>query len=415
MSALTLALLGDISELAEMHQSNSRADSPRLNNNNNSSNSNNSNNMNKIDSKAVGAHRSLSRRRSNPSSGDGSLFADSLTLLNNKLNQQSSLLQMAVNASFNEAKRGGGQGGQGGGGGGGGHRKLDRSQSEPVDPIRGGVIPANSSRYKTELCRPYEENGTCKYGDKCQFAHGMHELRSLVRHPKYKTELCRTFHTIGFCPYGPRCHFIHNEEEARIHNSNIDAMRNAAAAAAAKQRTNSKFSHQMQQQQTLPGGSTADSPSPPSSLSESPTSMNTFFADDLFNSTNPFSPSAGGGGANNAFLFGSDFVSPLFAAGRASSGGLSGPEFRSCCPLPELSQQYTSMGAYGRHHSNHHHHHRMNDLAELDNSPSPVDSLSSDLDSLSLSSASPPPPPPTSSGALRLPIFSRISETLNED
>ena len=70
----------------------------------------------------------------------------------------------------------------------------------------------NSSRYKTELCRPYEESGSCKYGDKCQFAHGMHELRNLSRHPKYKTELCRTFHTIGYCPYGPRCHFIHEEE-----------------------------------------------------------------------------------------------------------------------------------------------------------------------------------------------------------
>ncbi|EDO32063.1 predicted protein, partial [Nematostella vectensis] len=70
-----------------------------------------------------------------------------------------------------------------------------------------------SSRYKTELCRPFEESGTCKYGDKCQFAHGYHELRQLARHPKYKTELCRTFHTIGFCPYGPRCHFIHNADE----------------------------------------------------------------------------------------------------------------------------------------------------------------------------------------------------------
>nr|XP_032818749.1 mRNA decay activator protein ZFP36L2-A-like [Petromyzon marinus] len=73
----------------------------------------------------------------------------------------------------------------------------------------------SSSRYKTELCRPFEESGACKYGDKCQFAHGAYELRTLVRHPKYKTELCRTFHTIGFCPYGPRCHFIHNAEEKR--------------------------------------------------------------------------------------------------------------------------------------------------------------------------------------------------------
>uniref|UniRef100_A0A6V7JG55 C3H1-type domain-containing protein n=1 Tax=Bracon brevicornis TaxID=1563983 RepID=A0A6V7JG55_9HYME len=91
------------------------------------------------------------------------------------------------------------------------HRKLDRSVSEPT------------SRYKTELCRPFEESGACKYGDKCQFAHGFSELRNLARHPKYKTELCRTFHTIGFCPYGPRCHFIHNFEEARIHNQKVSA------------------------------------------------------------------------------------------------------------------------------------------------------------------------------------------------
>lgn len=68
-------------------------------------------------------------------------------------------------------------------------------------------------RYKTELCRTYEENGCCRYGDKCQFAHGVSELRTVVRHPKYKTDLCRTFHTTGFCPYGARCHFIHGEHE----------------------------------------------------------------------------------------------------------------------------------------------------------------------------------------------------------
>ncbi|XP_075891954.1 mRNA decay activator protein ZFP36 [Nelusetta ayraudi] len=73
--------------------------------------------------------------------------------------------------------------------------------------------PHISTRYKTELCRTYEESGTCKYGAKCQFAHGVDELRGLNRHPKYKTEPCRTFHTIGFCPYGARCHFIHNADE----------------------------------------------------------------------------------------------------------------------------------------------------------------------------------------------------------
>ncbi|XP_063538623.1 protein TIS11 isoform X2 [Cydia strobilella] len=90
-----------------------------------------------------------------------------------------------------------------------GHRRLERTTSEPAPP------PPATSRYKTELCRPFEEAGVCKYGDKCQFAHGMRELRNLQRHPKYKTELCRTFHSVGFCPYGPRCHFVHNAEEAR--------------------------------------------------------------------------------------------------------------------------------------------------------------------------------------------------------
>lgn len=79
--------------------------------------------------------------------------------------------------------------------------------------------PHISSRYKTELCRTFEESGTCKYGAKCQFAHGLDELRGLSRHPKYKTEPCRTFHTIGFCPYGARCHFIHNADEAHTPNA----------------------------------------------------------------------------------------------------------------------------------------------------------------------------------------------------
>ena len=56
-----------------------------------------------------------------------------------------------------------------------------------------------SQRYKTELCRSYQETGFCKYGEKCQFAHGYHEIRSLNRHPKYKTILCRTYHCTGYC------------------------------------------------------------------------------------------------------------------------------------------------------------------------------------------------------------------------
>ncbi|XP_038548750.1 mRNA decay activator protein ZFP36 [Micropterus salmoides] len=68
------------------------------------------------------------------------------------------------------------------------------------------------NRYKTELCRGFQETGSCKYGSKCQFAHGEAELRGLYRHPKYKTEPCRTFYNFGYCPYGSRCHFIHEDK-----------------------------------------------------------------------------------------------------------------------------------------------------------------------------------------------------------
>lgn len=67
------------------------------------------------------------------------------------------------------------------------------------------------SRYKTELCRSWSETGSCRYGGKCQFAHGEGELRPILRHPKYKTELCRSWSETGQCPYGNRCRFIHNE------------------------------------------------------------------------------------------------------------------------------------------------------------------------------------------------------------
>ncbi|KAK9694157.1 hypothetical protein K7432_013548 [Basidiobolus ranarum] len=63
--------------------------------------------------------------------------------------------------------------------------------------------------YKTELCRSFEETATCRYGTKCQFAHGEQELRPVMRHPKYKTLLCKAFWEQGSCPYGQRCCFIH--------------------------------------------------------------------------------------------------------------------------------------------------------------------------------------------------------------
>lgn len=93
-------------------------------------------------------------------------------------------------------------------------QRQDTVQSTSMESIESAAA-LQPARYKTELCRPFEETGQCRYGAKCQFAHGMQELRSLNRHPKYKTELCRTFHTTGLCSYGQRCNFIHNDEERR--------------------------------------------------------------------------------------------------------------------------------------------------------------------------------------------------------
>ena len=63
---------------------------------------------------------------------------------------------------------------------------------------------AQQDLYKTELCRSFVETGRCRYGKKCRFAHGIDELRPVLRHPKYKTQICACFYNTGFCPYGMR-------------------------------------------------------------------------------------------------------------------------------------------------------------------------------------------------------------------
>ncbi|KAI9341553.1 hypothetical protein DFJ73DRAFT_607067, partial [Zopfochytrium polystomum] len=56
--------------------------------------------------------------------------------------------------------------------------------------------------HKTEMCRSWEELGTCVYGSQCQFAHSEDELRTVRRHPLWRTEYCKTFWKDGFCLYG---------------------------------------------------------------------------------------------------------------------------------------------------------------------------------------------------------------------
>jgi hypothetical protein len=85
---------------------------------------------------------------------------------------------------------------------------------------------ANSGHYKCEMCRSWTETGTCRYGPRCQFAHGAEELRPRQRGRNYKTKACRSWEETGACPYGKRCQFLHDGYE------NVDGAHGVETAAA---------------------------------------------------------------------------------------------------------------------------------------------------------------------------------------
>jgi len=100
--------------------------------------------------------------------------------------------------------------------------------------------------FKTVMCKNYPN---CKYGDRCNFAHGEKELRRLdetilnaVARPKspdsdtssqtgsdrrsesgssagggnnFKTRMCKNYEKNGFCKFGDRCNFAHGRDELR--------------------------------------------------------------------------------------------------------------------------------------------------------------------------------------------------------
>ncbi|KAI9088611.1 hypothetical protein K1719_029725 [Acacia pycnantha] len=88
-----------------------------------------------------------------------------------------------------------------------------KKEEEPLE-----MVVYNQGMFKTELCNKWQETGTCPYKDQCQFAHGIGELRPVIRHPRYKTEVCRMVLAGVVCPYGHRCHFRHalTEQEKAV-------------------------------------------------------------------------------------------------------------------------------------------------------------------------------------------------------
>ena len=74
-------------------------------------------------------------------------------------------------------------------------------------------------KYKTELCKYYEINGFCRYGDKCAYAHGKENLRLKVTNTSaYRTKKCSQFFEKGYCTYGIRCQFAHQLGSNIINN-----------------------------------------------------------------------------------------------------------------------------------------------------------------------------------------------------
>ena len=74
-------------------------------------------------------------------------------------------------------------------------------------------------KYKTELCKFFEINGHCKYGNNCAYAHGIENLRSKVTNSTaYRTKKCNQFFENGYCPYGSRCQFQHQLKSNIINN-----------------------------------------------------------------------------------------------------------------------------------------------------------------------------------------------------
>ncbi|KAI3884846.1 hypothetical protein MKW92_024190 [Papaver armeniacum] len=80
-------------------------------------------------------------------------------------------------------------------------------QKKKKDPLE--LDAYNQGMFKTELCNNWVQTGGCGYGARCRFAHGIRELRPVIRHPSYKTKACTTVLRGRFCTYGHRCHFRH--------------------------------------------------------------------------------------------------------------------------------------------------------------------------------------------------------------
>ena len=95
-------------------------------------------------------------------------------------------------------------------------------------------ISKNPSKYKTILCKHFTSQRGCFFGDNCQFAHGLNDLRTNPnlqnissenkKGPNlqnYKIVKCKYWEKDGTCRYGTLCTFAHGDNELRKKSENI--------------------------------------------------------------------------------------------------------------------------------------------------------------------------------------------------
>ncbi|CAI4342936.1 AQG_2a_G0010380.mRNA.1.CDS.1 [Saccharomyces cerevisiae] len=94
---------------------------------------------------------------------------------------------------------------------------LPIQKTTKLEPCRRAPLQlpqlVNKTLYKTELCESFTIKGYCKYGNKCQFAHGLNELKFKKKSNNYRTKPCINWSKLGYCPYGKRCCFKHGDDK----------------------------------------------------------------------------------------------------------------------------------------------------------------------------------------------------------
>ena len=94
----------------------------------------------------------------------------------------------------------------------------------------------HNPKYKTSLCKYINTAQGCPFKSKCLFAHSEKELRPIAQNgsphsssqtylankskQNYKTTKCKNYEKNGTCRFGERCTFAHGDAELRKVNDN---------------------------------------------------------------------------------------------------------------------------------------------------------------------------------------------------